>query len=102
MGWCTAVLCKNHCERVTQFCTSPSEEREEENRKKTFGRLAVFWFGTFAMLFRATGHVVGHEALENESYIVIIKGLQVCIFEILRGFHYHILRVCIIPHTYRV
>jgi len=27
MGWCTAQ-CENHCERVTQFWTSPSEEEE--------------------------------------------------------------------------
>jgi len=29
--------------------------------KKHFGRLVTFWFGTFAMLFSATGRVVRHE-----------------------------------------
>ena len=47
-----AVLCENHREWVTQIWTSPSEEEEEE---------ATFWFGTFAMLFSATGCVVCHE-----------------------------------------
>jgi len=33
-------------------------ELEEE---KDFGRLVTFWFGTFIMLFCATGHVFLHE-----------------------------------------
>jgi len=49
-------LVKNHRERVTQIRTSPSEEEE-----KHFGRLATFWFSTFAMHFSATGRVVRHE-----------------------------------------
>ena len=45
-----------------QISTSPSEEEEEEEEeKKHFGRLATFWFGTFAMFFSATGCVVHHE-----------------------------------------
>jgi len=36
-------------------------EEEEEERKKKFGRLVTFWFGTFTMLFHATGCVVHHE-----------------------------------------
>jgi len=28
---------------------------------KTFGRLATFWFGAFAMLFSVTGCVLRHE-----------------------------------------
>jgi len=41
------------------FCakTIVKELEEEED----FGRLATFWFGTFAMLFSATGCVVRHE-----------------------------------------
>jgi len=31
----------------------------------------TFWFSAFAMLFRATRHVVGHEIFKNEWYIVI-------------------------------
>ena len=42
----------------------------------------TFCFGTFAMLFCATRHVVGHEALENEGYIVI-KAYKFTVFEIL-------------------
>ena len=42
---------------------SEEEEEEEEERKKEnhFGHLATFRFGTFTMLFHATGHVVHHE-----------------------------------------
>jgi len=55
-----AVLCENHRERVAQIWTSPFEEEEEEEEEeekevKPFGRLGTFWFGTFAMLFSATG-----------------------------------------------
>ena len=32
-----------------------------EQKEKHFGRLATFWFGTFAMRFSATGCVVRHE-----------------------------------------
>jgi len=38
--------------------------KKEERKKKKEKHLALFassWFGTFAMLFRATGSVVGHE-----------------------------------------
>ena len=75
-----AVLCENIVkESLTQIWTSPSEEEEEEEEKKKkkkkekkkkkkkkkkekhFGRLATFRFGTFAMLFRATGCVVRHD-----------------------------------------
>jgi len=37
------------------------KKKKKEERKKYFGRLATFWFGTFAMLFSTTGHVVHHE-----------------------------------------
>ena len=42
------------------------EEEEEEEDEDDFGCLATFWFGTFAMLFSATGCVVRHETLEDE------------------------------------
>jgi len=35
---------------------------KKKKNKKHFGRLATFWFGTFAMLFSATGCVVRHES----------------------------------------
>ena len=59
-----AVLCENHRERVTRIWTSPSEEEKKKKKKKKekhFGRLVTFWFGTFALLFSATGCVVRHE-----------------------------------------
>jgi len=35
--------------------------KKKKKKEKRFGRLATFWFGTFAMLFGATGRVVRHE-----------------------------------------
>jgi len=37
-----------------------SAEEEQEEKEKNLGRLVTFWFGTFAMLFSATGCVVRH------------------------------------------
>jgi len=42
------------------------KEKEKKKKKKkkekhNFGRLVTFWFGTFAMLFSATGCVVRHK-----------------------------------------
>ena len=37
------------------------QEQEQEQEEEDFGRLVTFWFGTFAMLFSATGCVVHHE-----------------------------------------
>jgi len=34
---------------------------KKKKKKKHFGRLVSFWFGTFAMLFSTTGCVVRHE-----------------------------------------
>ena len=48
-------------------------------------KLVTFCFGTFAMLFCTTRHVVDHEALENEGYIVI-KAYTFTVFEILRAY----------------
>jgi len=47
---------QNHCERVTQFWTSPSERRR---RKKTFWPSGNFLVSTFLMLFHSTWCVVG-------------------------------------------
>ena len=44
--------------------------------------MAAFLFGTFAMLFHATGHVVHHETLEVE-WSVVIKPYKFTTFEIL-------------------
>ena len=50
MGWYTAQW---------KCCCFVQEEEEEEG--KHFGRLAIFLFGTFVMLFSATGCGVRHE-----------------------------------------
>jgi len=34
---------------------------KKKKKEKDFGHLATFWFGTFTMLFSATGCVVHHE-----------------------------------------
>jgi len=36
-------------------------KKKKKKKEKHFGRLATFWFGTFAMLFSATECVVRHE-----------------------------------------
>jgi len=38
-----------------------NEEEEEKEEEENTGCLATFWIGSFAMLFRATGHVVHHK-----------------------------------------
>ena len=59
MGWCTAQLnmllfcAKTIVKESRKYWTSPSEEEEEQQQH--FGHLATFWFGTFVMLFSATG-----------------------------------------------
>jgi len=37
------------------------KQKKKKKKGKHFGRLVTFWFGTFAMLFSATGCVVRHE-----------------------------------------
>ena len=41
------------------------KKKKKKKKEKHFGRLATFWFGTFAMLFSATGCVV-MKTLEDE------------------------------------
>jgi len=36
-------------------------KKKKKKKEKHFGRLATFWFGTFAMPFSATGYVFRHE-----------------------------------------
>ena len=66
------VSCKNTAQRkMLLFCakTIVKESRKFElarlkkkkkKKEKHFGSLVTFWFGTFAMLFSATGCVVYH------------------------------------------
>ena len=76
-----AVLCENRRERVTQIWTSPSEgeEEEEEEEEKHFDRLVTSWFGTFAMLFSATGCVFRHENTRRWT-VGCYNGLRVSCF----------------------
>jgi len=37
------------------------KKKKKKKKEKHFGRLATFWFGTFMMLFSATGCVVRHK-----------------------------------------
>ena len=64
MGWCTAQW------KMLLFYAKPIVKKprkfelarlKKKKKGKHFGRLATFWFGTFAMLFSATGCVVRHE-----------------------------------------
>ena len=61
MGWCTA-LCKMLLFSVkTILKESHSFElarlKKKKKERKLIGCLATLWFGTFMMLFHATGHV---------------------------------------------
>jgi len=40
-------------------------EEEEEEEEEDFGHLATYWFGTFMILFSATGCVVHHESVRR-------------------------------------
>jgi len=37
------------------------KKKKKKKKEKHFGRLVTFWFGTFTMLFSATGCVFRHE-----------------------------------------
>jgi len=54
-----AVLCKNHCERVTQILTSPSEEEEEEES---------MWDLTHFVLCHQYTFYIAHMETEQESH----------------------------------
>ena len=65
MGWCTAQW------KMLLFCAKTivkeshkfelARLKKKKKKEKHFGRLVTFWFGTFTMLFSATGCVVHHE-----------------------------------------
>ena len=75
MGWCTAQLkmllfCaktivkesrKFELARLKKKKNKKKKKKKKKKKEKHFGRLVTFWFGTFAMLFSATGCVVRHE-----------------------------------------
>jgi len=65
MGWCTAqwkmlLFCAETI--VKESCKFELAHLKKTKKEKHFGRLVTFWFGTFAMLFSATGCVVHHES----------------------------------------
>jgi len=69
MGGCTAqwkmLFCaKTIMKESRKFeLARPKKKKKKKKKKKEkhFGRLMTFWFGTFAMLFSATGCVYCHE-----------------------------------------
>ena len=66
MGWCTAqwkmllFYAKTTVKESRKF--ELARLKKKKMKEKHFGRLATFWFSTFAMLFSATGCVVRHES----------------------------------------
>ena len=66
MGWCTAqckmlLFCVKAIVKESRKFELARLKKKKKKKEKHFGRLATFWFGTFAMLFSATGCVVRHE-----------------------------------------
>ena len=53
---------KSHAEEEEE-----EEEEEKKEEEENFGRLVTFWFGTFVMLFSATGCVFVMKALKDEQ-----------------------------------
>ena len=71
--------------------------KRRRKKEKHFGCLATFWFGTFVMLFHATGHVVGHK---NTELYVVIKAYKLTVLRDIFILS-HIACPCYIP-SYRV
>jgi len=44
-----------------QFELARLKKKKKKKKEKHFGRLVTFWFGAFAMLFRANGCIFRHE-----------------------------------------
>jgi len=69
MGWCTAqrkmlLFCAKTIvkeSRRFELAHLKKKKKKKKKKEKHFGSLATFWFGTFAMLFSATGCVFRHE-----------------------------------------
>jgi len=45
----------------TELARLKKKKEERRKKEKHFARFASSWFGTFAMLSRATGSLAGHE-----------------------------------------
>ena len=88
---CFSFWGENHCERVTQFWTSPSEEEEEEERRKKkenhYCCLAIFRFSTFLTLFHAT-RLIHLRDFERVFFVYILYILHVHSYMKEIGFNY--------------
>ena len=58
------------------------KKKKERKKEKHLARFVSSWFGTFAMLSRASGSLVGHE----DEWYVVIKAYKLAVFEILGDF----------------
>jgi len=47
--------------RKFELACLKKNKKKKKKKEKHFGRLVTVWFGTFAMLFSATGCVFCHE-----------------------------------------
>ena len=58
-----AVLCETIVKesRKLELARLKKNKKKKKKKEKHFGRLVTFWFGTFAMLFSATGCIFRHE-----------------------------------------
>jgi len=59
--WAGALLSEKCCCFMRKQSFELACLKKKKKKEKHFGRLATFWFRTFAMLFSATGCVVCHE-----------------------------------------
>ena len=98
MGWYTAqckmlLFCVKTVVKVSHnFDLACLKNKKKRKKEKHFGHLVTFWFGTFAMLFRATGHVFCHENTQNEQYVVI-KAFKFTILKVFHLLHFPTYRV---------
>jgi len=63
MGWCIACKMLLFCVKtiIKESNFELAHLKKKKKKGKHFSCLATFWFGTFAMLFCATRHVVCQE-----------------------------------------
>jgi len=57
--FCAKTIVKES--RKFELARLKKKKKKKKKKEKHFGRLVTFWFGTFAMLFSATGCAVRHE-----------------------------------------
>jgi len=59
MLFCAKTIVK--ASRKFELARLKKKKKKKKKKEKHFGHLATFWFGTFAILFSATGRVIRHE-----------------------------------------